>query len=120
MYMELHDALLLIELLEGKYDIDHNKLPQKRNSETRQEDALEIRKCRLKKCDLNFWVRAPKLLNIIQKNAGTKLYPNKKKLTDIYKDFFLRCYNDIVSCTWRILCSGGSCNPHQKLVPDRK
>ena len=116
MYMELHDLLLLLSIMKGNYNIRRSKIPNIKLTETRQNNEFEIPKHRLRKCDENFWTRATRLYNIVRKTTDKPL--SKKLLTQLYTSFFHRRYNELDSCSWRILCNCGNCNPLKKLVLD--
>ena len=70
-----------------------------------------FRKNRLRKCDKNFWTRAMRLHNIERKTTDK---PNKKLLTQMYMTLFRRRYNELDSCSWRVLCNCGKLNPLKK------
>ena len=117
MYLELHDILFFRAVRNEKYNINLlNHKPRTKTTDTRQSEEYEITKHRLKKTDENFWTRTTRLLNIITKHTKeTEL--TKQFLTKLYKDYFKTNYTEAESCTWRILCSCGSCNPAKKIVP---
>ena len=78
--------------------------------------AKSFPKHRLHKSDKNFFFRAAKLFNIISRTTEKPM--TKKLLTEMYQNYFHRSYNELDSCTWRILCNCGICNPMKKLVPN--
>ena len=83
------------------------------STETRQSKEFEVPKHRLRKCDENFWTRATRLYNIMRKTTDKPL--GKKLLTQMYMTFFHRRYNELDSCSWRVLCNCGNCNPLKNL-----
>ena len=116
MYMEMHDVLYLLSILEGNYYVPEDKLPKRKENETRQKQEFELPKHRLHKSDENFFFRATKLFNIISRTTEKPM--TKKLLTEMYQNDFHRSYNELDSCTWRLLCNCGICNPMKKLVPN--
>ena len=121
MYFELHDALLLISILKGNYNI---RLPSSIKLHLNDADRRQTRgnlftipKTRTKKCDENFWRRASQLLNLITKTKKLDFADlTKSVLTKLYWEFFLKHYDESNLCTWRINCLCGYCNPVQKLL----
>ena len=120
MKFELHNALLLLSIMQGKYNI-RKPVSIKNNPgndiNTRQTSGskIYIEKKRGKKADENFWKRSSRLLNIITKNANYEISElTKPALTKSYWKFFEH-YSGINSCTWRIICKCGNCNPMQKI-----
>ena len=87
-----------------------------KKNETRQKQEFELPKHRLQKTDKNFFFRAAKLYNIIRRTTEKPL--TKKLLTEMHQNYFHRSYNELDSCTWRLLCNCGICNPMKKLVPN--
>ena len=116
MYMEMHDVLYLLSILEGNYYVPEDKLPKRKENETRQKQEFELPKHRLHKSDENFFFRATKLFNIISRTTEKPM--TKKLLREMYQNYFHRSYNELDSCTWRLLCNCGICNPMKKLVPN--
>ena len=118
MYIELHDVLFMRDLLKNKYDYTTtNEMNLKESKRTRQDarNELEIPKVNRNKCSENFFHRTTKLVNILSRKLGSLEDLNKPKLSYLYRNFFLEQYNELNTCSWRILCSCGSCNPHSKL-----
>ena len=119
LYAELQCLLLFCSILDGSYDIDHtNYINVNSNHRTRQgtnHDIL-VNKNRLRKTDENFWHRSAILYNIVSKSVNL-LEPTgrKRRITKVYRNFFLGQYSETNSCTWRILCYCRNCNPQQKL-----
>ena len=93
-----------------------DKLPKRKENETRQKQEFELPKLRLHKSDENFFFRATKLFNIISRTTEKPM--TKKLLTEMYQNYFHRSYNELDSCTWRLLCNCGICKPMKKLVPN--
>ena len=96
--------------------VPEDKLPKRKENETRQKQEFELPKHRLHKSDENFFFRATKLFNIISRTTEKPM--TKKLLTEMYQNYFHRSYNELDSCTWRLLCNCGICNPMKKLVPN--
>ena len=94
MYMEMHDVLYLLSILEGNYYVPEDKLPKRKENETRQKQEFELPKHRLHKSDENFFFRATKLFNIISRTTEKPM--TKKLLTEMYQNYFHRSYNEIV------------------------
>ena len=117
MYMEVHDILYLISVLEGNYEAKNMPVTKSRGGLTRQQTELCIPQQRLKKCDENFWIRAPKLLNLVQRSLFADEIINKNRIAKLYHAFFRERFNEIDSCSWRMLSPCGNCNPLKKLVP---
>ena len=121
MYFELHDALLLISILKGNYNI---RLPSSIKLHLNDADRRQTRgnlftipKTRTKKCDENFWRRASQLLNLITKTKKLDFADlTKSVLTKLYWEFFLKHYRESNLCTWRIYRLCVYCNPVQKLL----
>ena len=116
LYIELHDLLLLIAFLSGNYNIN---IPITRNQKcddqpnTRLFELIKINQARTKKVDENFWRRSSQLLNIICKITNLAIESlSKKRLTELYWNYFSRHYSEANSCTWTFLCN---CNPVQKV-----
>ena len=116
MYMEVHDILYLISVVEGNYEAKNMPVTKSRGRLTRQQTELYIPQQRLKKCDENFWIRAPKLLNLVQRSLFANEIINKKRIAKLYHAFFRDRFNEIDSYSWRVLCPCGNCNPLKKLV----
>ena len=113
MYFELHDIIFLQSVIDGKYNVKDESIPVSvRNSTTRQSSDFELSKNRFYKTDENLWTRAPKLFNIHHYHFQDN--PKKKQLTERY---FKISYSHLDTCTWRVFCSCGSCNPYQRLMP---
>ena len=117
LYVEMHNLLLLLSLLDNKFDIkvyfqyqDFEKTSQSARGE------LKIAKNRLRKTDENFLHRAKLLYNIFSKvpSNSTQL-PSKNTVSDIYWNFFQTKYDFNNKCTWIILCKCGMCNPRSKI-----
>ena len=103
MYIELHGTLFLHSVMDGKYNVEDESIPvSMRNSATRQSSDFELRENCLHKTDERFGTRAPKLFNV---------QPDKEK-TD--RTLLQKQLQSIDTCTWRVLCSCGSCNPYKK------
>ena len=113
LYVEMLDLLLLLSLLDNKFDIRVN-LEYQDFEKTRQSARGEIKiaKNRVRKTDENFLHRAKLLYKIFSKVPfnSTQLR-SKKTVSDIYWNFFQTKYDFNNKCTWRILCKGGMCNP---------
>ena len=119
LYMELHDLLLLIAFLSGNYNIN---IPIKRNQNsddqpnTRQFELININQTRTKKGDENFWRLSNQLLNTICKIKNLAIQClSKKRLTELYWNYFSRQYSKANFCTWTFLCNCNNCNPVQKV-----
>ena len=97
MYMEVHDILYLISVLEGNYEAKNKKMPvtKSRGGLTRQQTELYIPQQRLKKCDENFWIRAPKLLKLVQRSLFADEIINKSRIAKLYHAFFRDRFNEI-------------------------
>ena len=64
MYLEIHDLLLLVSILDGKYDTDPKTMLKYQTQDTRRGPEIVIPKLRLRKSNENFWVRASKIYNV--------------------------------------------------------
>ena len=120
MYFEQHDALLLLSIMQGNNNI-RKPVAIKNNPgnyiNTRQTSGnqIYIEKTRTKKAEENFWKRSSRLLNIITKKTNYEISElTKPVLTKIYWKFFEQS-SEINSCTWKIICNCGNCNPMQKI-----
>ena len=95
LYVEMHDLLLLLSLLDNKFYIKVN-LEYQDFEKTRQSSRGEskIAKNRLRKTDEKFVHRAKLLYNIFSEvpSNSTQL-SSKKKLCDIYWNFFKTKYD---------------------------
>ena len=120
LYIELHDVFYLQMILNGTVDIKPSALLTiNENEATRQvqRKELAVNSTRKRKTDENFVRSASILYNILSRHAQyTNVKLNKSSLTNIYWQYFVECYNEKTSCTWRILCLCGSCNPYWKLT----
>ena len=115
MYFELHDITFLQSVIDGKYNVkDESIQVSLRNSTTRQSSDFELSKNHFYKTDENLWTRAPKLFNIHHYQFRDN--PTKKQQTENYLNYFKNSYNHLDTCTYRVLCSCGSCNSYQKLM----
>ena len=90
LYVEMHDLLVLLSLLDNKFDIKVNFEYQ--NFGMIRQNAigeLKIAKNRLRRNDENFFHRAKLLYNIFSKvpSHSTQL-SSKKTVSDIYWNFF--------------------------------
>ena len=88
LYIELHDVLFLLDLLEQKMDIEHSELLSVRPcSNTRQGDRNEmvVTSTRTKKADENFVIRASQLYNILSRHMKQLNEPmDKEHLLEAY------------------------------------
>ena len=91
----MHNVLNLLSILEGNYYVPEDKLPKRKENETRQKLDFELPKHRLHKSDENFF-RAAKLFNIISRTTEKTM--TKKRLTEMYQNYFQRSYNELDSC----------------------
>ena len=117
MCIELHDVLCMRDLLRNKYDYSStDEMNLKESKRTRQDarNELQIPKVNGNECSENFLHRTANLVNISRK-LGSLEDLNKPKLSYLYRNFFPEQCNELSTCSWRILCSCGSCNPHSKL-----
>ena len=83
------------------------------NESTRQghHKELAVNSTRKRKSVENFVRRANILYNILSRHAQyTNVKLNESSLMNIYWQYFIECYNEKTSCTWRILCLWGPCN----------
>ena len=116
MYVELHDLLLLLSLLDNKFDIKVNFEYEDFNSPKQSaRGELKMAKNCLRKTDENFLQKAKLLYNIFSKVLSDSTQLSSKKLSDIYWNFFKTNYDFNNKCTWRILCKCGKCNPRSKI-----
>ena len=92
LYMELHDILILIALLENCYDVEIERKPSESCEITRQSSRGEsqIPKIRLQRTDDNFFRRVKHLYNCLIRACPTfSLRPSKATLTYyIYQKYF--------------------------------
>ena len=91
--MEVHDILYLISVLEGNYEAINMPLTKRRGGLTRQQTELYIPQQRLKKCDENFWILAPKLLNLVQRSLFADEIINKNRISKLYHALFRDRFN---------------------------
>ena len=123
MYFELHDLLLYINFLEGKYNI---KVPQKLierkiektdKMKTRNQklELPNVEKTRTRKADENFWKRSSQLYSMIKKEYNQNETLNKSIITKLYWNYFSQSYDADNSCSWILFCACGHCNPVQKI-----
>ena len=121
-YMELHDILFFFAVSTRKYDWnleDHVERITSKNTRQASRGELQIPKTRLKKSEENFWIRAYHLYNIFSHLVEFNEHDQttlKNILTSIYWRYFDKYYNESNTCTWRILCICGGCNPPGKLL----
>ena len=122
MYKELHDILFFFAVRTRKYDWnleDHVERITSKNTRQASRGELQILKTRLKKSEENFWIRAYHLYNIFSHLVEFNEHDQttlKNILTSIYWRYFDKNYNEINTCTWRILCICGGCNQPGKLL----
>ena len=93
LYIELHDVLFLLDLLEQKMDIEHSELLSVRSCwNTRHGDWNEmvVTSTRTKKADGNFVICASQLYNILSHRMKQLNEPmDKEHLLKAYWKFFL-------------------------------
>ena len=96
MYMELHDVLYYIYVLQGNYASDNILAKFSRGGSTRQQNEF-VSRPRLKKLDENFWIRASKQMNIVQRSVKIDGVIDKVTMTKLYQTYFQEhgaCYNN--------------------------
>ena len=79
----MHDVLYLISVLEGSYEAKNMPVTKSRGGFTRQQTELYIPQQRLKKCDKNFWIRAPKLLNLVRRSLFADEIINENRIAKL-------------------------------------
>ena len=112
----MHDLLLFISIVRNNYEVDINQYAKNTKNSTRQNERNEyqIPKTRLKKTNSDFFIRCPALFNVIIRHTSKQLIDiQKSDIAEIYWKFFER-YSEMDSCTWRIMCRCGNCNPNGK------
>ena len=117
LYIEMHDLLLFISIVCNNYEIDINQYAENTKISTRQNERNEYQmpKTRLKKSNSDFFIRCPALFNVIIRYTSKQLTDTQNfEMAEIYWKFFERC-SEMDSCTWRIKCPCGNCNPNGKL-----
>ena len=118
LYMEMHDILMMLAMLNDKYDVVlKDALPHAYDSTRQfQRGELPTAQTRLQKTVDNFFTRTKRLYNyFIYACPSFYQKPDKTTLTDIYHTFLRKKYNEINTCTWRLLCRYGNCNIFEKL-----
>ena len=118
LYIEMHDILMLLALIENKYDVNLNKATYGTCETTRQSNRgeFQLTKTRLQKTDENFFRRTKTLYNcLIRTCSEFKENPNKSSLTNVYFKYFDNAFNELNKCTWKLYCRCGSCNIYNKL-----
>ena len=78
--MEVKDILYFISVLEGNCEAKNMPVTKSRGGLTRQQTELYVPQQRLKKCNENFWIRAPKLLNLEQRSLFADEIINKNRI----------------------------------------
>ena len=117
LYVEMHNLLMYLSLVNSKYDISI-AVESSKEEKTRQHSRGEhaVNKNRLNKSDENFFHRTKLLHNIVIKlyeEYGNQL--DKKSISKLYWDYFVRKFNYLNRCTWRIICECIHCNNWKKL-----
>ena len=117
LYVEMHDLLMYLSLVNSKYDISI-AVESSKEEKTRQHSRGEyaVNKNRLNKSDENFFPRTKLLHNIVIKHYeeyGNKL--DKKSINKLYWDYFVRKFNYLNRFTWRIIRKCNHCNNWKKL-----
>ena len=67
MYMQLHDLLFLLSVINGNYNINSLTIINFKSTQTRKSKEFEVRKHKLRKCEKNFLTREKRLYNIVKK-----------------------------------------------------
>ena len=114
--MEMHDLLMLIDIIENKFDYELERENEHART-TRQAVRVEfsVKRNRLTKSNDEFFQRTMILYNyVLRALKGAR--PAKTTLTQIYWNFFNKCYSQTDKCTWKILCRCGNCNTMTKLM----
>ena len=70
---------------------------------------------RTKKADENFWRCYSQLSNICKITSLAIENLSKKRLTELYWNYFSRHHSEANSCAWTFLCNCNNCNPVQKV-----
>ena len=109
MYMELHDFMFLLSVINGNYDIKSSTIPNFKSTETRQSKGFEVPKQRLRKWDENFCTRATRLYNIKRKTTDKPL--SKKLLTQMSYFFFTDATMNLTAA------AGESCATVETVTP---
>ena len=115
-YMEMHDLLMLIDIIENKFDYELERENEHAQT-TRQAVRVEfsVKRNRLTKSNDEFFQRTMILYNyVLRALKGAR--PAKTTLTQIYWNFFNKCYSQTDKCIWKILCRCGNCNTMTKLM----
>ena len=112
LYIEKHDLFMYLSLVNSKYDISiavESSKEEKTPQHSREEHA--VNKNSLNKSDENFFHRTKLLHNIVIKHYEE--YGNQldiKSISKLYWDYFVRKFNYLNRCTWRIICKCIHCN----------
>ena len=115
LYVEMHNLFMYLSLVNSKYDISI-AVESSKEEKTRQHSRGEhaVNKNRLNKS--NFFHRTKLLHNIVIKHYEE--YGNqfdKKSISKLYCDYFVRKFNYLNRCTCRIICKCIHCNNWKKL-----
>ena len=116
--MEMHDILILIALLENRYEVEIERKPSELCKIIRQSSRgeFQILESRLQRTDDNFFRRVKHLYNCLIRACPTfSLRPSKATLTYIYQKYFKKMYSEVNKSTWKLLCRCGNCNVYNKL-----
>ena len=110
----MHDILLLISTSRGNYNINIGDFFQPTANNTRQGDRTElvVPKTRLRKTNLDFFIRTVFLVNIISRAFGKEMH----EISKLQLSFVLERLSEADSCTWITNFYCGSCNPSGKLI----
>ena len=115
LYMEMHDILMLLAMLNDKYDVVLNETLPHAYDSTRQfrRGELPLAQARLQKTNSSPAQKDYSYLICACPSFHQK--PDKTTLTDIHHTFFRKKNNETNTCTWRLLCICGNCNIFEKL-----
>ena len=107
LYMEVNDVLLLFKIINGKYDF---KWDDYVTFLTGRHKLFDVKHVNYEKSRHNFRYRTCRLANILHTSVNVLDFNGlKKRLLKYYWNFFMNNYNELNSCSWRILCLCAIC-----------
>ena len=107
LYMEVNDVLLLFKILNGKYDFKWDKYL---TFSSGRHKLFDVKHVNYQKSRHNFWYRTSRLANILHASENVLDFNGlQKRLLKYYWNFFMNNYNELNSCSWRLLCLCATC-----------
>ena len=111
LYIQMHDLLLLSNILNGKFDYDCSKFITHANQlSTRGSERVCFKFPQQMGSEANFWYRTPKLVNMLPESLQFfETRGLKQRLSNFFYNYFIAFYEEERPCTWIVACKCSNC-----------